>query len=44
MERDKFFNTAFSFEKGAGHFKIHNRSFFPEAPRFGKKPGMTVTT
>jgi len=27
---DKFFNTAFVYEKGKGHFKIHSKSFFPE--------------
>jgi len=31
---DKFFNTAFVFEKGIGHFKIHTKSFFPEEPHF----------
>ena len=31
---DKFFNTAFVFEKGKGHFKIHTKSFFPEEPHF----------
>jgi predicted amidohydrolase len=31
---DKFFNTAFVFEKGKGHFKIHTKSFFPEEPFF----------
>jgi predicted amidohydrolase len=31
---DKFFNTAFLFEKGKGHFKIHTKSFFPEEPFF----------
>jgi len=31
---DKFFNTAFVFEKGRGHFKIHTKSFFPEEPHF----------
>lgn len=27
---DKFFNTAFVYEKGKGHSKIHSKSFFPE--------------
>src|SRR5580765_6210324 len=31
---DKFFNTAFVYEKGNGHFKIHTKSFFPEEPFF----------
>lgn len=31
---DKFFNTAFVFEKGRGHLKIHIKSFFPEEPHF----------
>jgi N-carbamoylputrescine amidase len=31
---DKFFNTAFVYEKGSGHFKIHSKSFFPEEPFF----------
>lgn len=31
---DKFFNTAFVFQKGTGHFKIHTKSFFPEEPFF----------
>ncbi|HEY2720784.1 MAG TPA: carbon-nitrogen hydrolase family protein [Chitinophagaceae bacterium] len=31
---DKFFNTAFVYEKGSGHFKIHTKSFFPEEPFF----------
>jgi len=30
----KFFNTAFVFAKGTGHFKIHTKSFFPEEPHF----------
>ncbi|MEP6947645.1 MAG: hypothetical protein ABI863_00160 [Ginsengibacter sp.] len=30
----KFFNTAFVFEKGSGHCKIHTKSFFPEEPYF----------
>lgn len=31
---DKFFNTAFIFERGSGHFRIHTKSFFPEEPFF----------
>jgi predicted amidohydrolase len=31
---DKFFNTAFMYEKDNGHFKIHTKSFFPEEPLF----------
>jgi len=31
---DKFFNTAFVYVKGSGHFKIHTKSFFPEEPLF----------
>ena len=31
---DKFFNTAFVYEKERGHFKIHTKSFFPEEPFF----------
>jgi len=31
---DKFFNTAFVYEKGLGHHKIHTKSFFPEEPSF----------
>ena len=31
---DKFFNTAFVFEKGKGHSKIHTKSFFPEETFF----------
>ena len=31
---DKFFNTAFVYEKDRGHFKIHTKSFFPEEPHF----------
>jgi N-carbamoylputrescine amidase len=31
---DKFFNTAFVYEKGFGHHKIHTKSFFPEEPSF----------
>jgi N-carbamoylputrescine amidase len=27
---DKFFNTAFVFDKDKGHLKIHTKSFFPE--------------
>jgi N-carbamoylputrescine amidase len=34
IEHNKFFNTAFLFEKGTGHFKIHTKSFFPEEPHF----------
>lgn len=34
MSGDKFYNTAFLFEKGKGHFKIHTKSFFPEEPFF----------
>ncbi|HMG68309.1 MAG TPA: carbon-nitrogen hydrolase family protein [Chitinophagaceae bacterium] len=30
----KFYNTAFVFQKGVGHFKIHTKSFFPEEPHF----------
>jgi len=30
----KFFNTAYVFEKGSGHRKIHSKSFFPEEPFF----------
>ena len=29
---DKFFNTAFVYEKGVGHHKIYTKSFFPEEP------------
>ena len=31
---DKFFNSAFVFEKGKGHLKIHTKSYFPEEPFF----------
>lgn len=31
---NKFFNTAFVYKQGAGHFKIHTKSFFPEEPFF----------
>jgi len=31
---DKFFNTAFVYEKDRGHVKIHTKSFFPEEPFF----------
>jgi predicted amidohydrolase len=31
---DKFFNTAFLYEKGKGHLKIHTKSFFPEETFF----------
>lgn len=31
---DKFFNTAFVYEKGKGHSKIHTKSFFPEEAFF----------
>jgi len=34
IAENKFFNTAFVFEKEAGHFKIHTKSFFPEEPFF----------
>jgi N-carbamoylputrescine amidase len=34
IARDKFFNTAFVFEKGRGHVKIHTKSFFPEETFF----------
>ena len=32
-----FFNTAFVFEKGIGHSKIHTKSFFPEEPFFWER-------
>lgn len=31
---DKFFNTAFVYERGNGHFKMHSKSFFPEEAFF----------
>jgi N-carbamoylputrescine amidase len=31
---DKFFNTAFVYEKGKGHSKIHTKAFFPEETFF----------
>ena len=31
---NKFFNTAFIYEKGLGHRKIHTKSFFPQEPYF----------
>jgi len=31
---DKFFNTAFLFEKGRGHSKVHTKAFFPEETFF----------
>src|SRR5262245_47874086 len=31
---DKFFNTAYVYERGSGHFKIHTKSFFPEESFF----------
>lgn len=34
MEGDKFFNTAFVYEKGVGHHKIHIKSLFPEEEHF----------
>jgi len=34
ISNGKFFNTAFVFEKGSGHFRIHTKSFFPEDPFF----------
>jgi predicted amidohydrolase len=34
MVGDKFYNTAFVYEKGAGHRPIHTKAFFPEEPHF----------
>jgi len=34
IEGHKFFNTAFVYEKGLGHRKIHTKTFFPEEPYF----------
>ena len=34
IARDKFFNTAFAYVKGKGHFKIHTKCLFPEEPLF----------
>jgi N-carbamoylputrescine amidase len=34
MEGDKFFNTAFVYEAGFGHRKIHTKAFFPEEAHF----------
>jgi N-carbamoylputrescine amidase len=31
---DKFFNTAFVYQKGAGHTKLHTKTYFPEEPHF----------
>jgi len=31
---DKFFNTAFVYKKGTGHFKVHTKSFFPDETFF----------
>jgi len=31
---DKFYNTAFVYEEGLGHRKIHTKSLFPEEPYF----------
>jgi N-carbamoylputrescine amidase len=31
---NKFFNTAFVYEKGKRHFKVHTKSFFPEETFF----------
>lgn len=31
---DKFFNTAFAWQSGVGHRKLHTKSFFPEEPHF----------
>jgi len=34
IDGDKFYNTAFVYEQGKGHRKIHTKSFFPEEPHF----------
>ncbi len=34
IDGDKFYNTAFVYEKGAGHRKIHTKSLFPEEEHF----------
>jgi len=34
IDGSKFHNTAFVYEKSAGHCKIHTKSFFPEEPYF----------
>jgi predicted amidohydrolase len=45
IEGDNYYNTAFIYEKGKGHQKIHSKSFFPEEPFFweaswfDKEPG-----
>lgn len=31
---DKFFNTAFVYQKGAEHTKLHTKCYFPEEPHF----------
>jgi predicted amidohydrolase len=34
IEGDKYYNSAFVYEKGVGHHKIHTKAFFPEEPLF----------
>src|SRR5471030_1310500 len=34
IDGGKFFNTAFVYEKGLGHYKIHTKSLFPEEEHF----------
>ena len=34
MEGDKFYNSAYVYEKGSGHRKVHTKSLFPEEEYF----------
>ncbi|MDN3551430.1 carbon-nitrogen hydrolase family protein [Mucilaginibacter aquaedulcis] len=34
IESDQYFNTAFVYQQGIGHQKIHTKAFFPEEPHF----------
>jgi predicted amidohydrolase len=34
LDGDKFYNTAFVYEKGVGHSKIHTKALFPEEEHF----------
>ena len=34
IDNGKFYNTAFVYEQGVGHHKIHTKTFFPEEPHF----------
>jgi len=34
IEEEKYFNTAFLYEKGKGHTALHTKSLFPEEPHF----------